>query len=611
MSTVLERGSIPEDSLRSPVGINNFSINAATINGSGSQTANIAITRALFKMGIPTSGKNLFPSNISGLPTWYLIRISEEGFIARREQSEILVAFNRSTAVDDIAKVPAGGVVIYPSEWKMNEDRADVIYYSLPVQQLAKASGASAKLLSYAANMVYVGALVELLGIEVAEIENALLYHFNEKRRPVESNMAVVNAAIEYTRTNIVKQDRFKVQRSNKTAGMIQIDGNEAAAIGSVYGGFTVVGWYPITPSTSLIDNVGIHAKKLRVDPATKIHHYAIVQAEDEIAAIGIIIGAGWAGARAMTATSGPGLSLMTEYAGYAYFTEIPIVVWDVMRMGPSTGMPTRVSQGDVLMVYFMGHGDTRQIVLLPNGMEECFEFGWKSFDLAERLQTPVFVLSDLDLGMNTWMSQQFVYPDQPMDRGKVLDAEQLDALKGFNRYDDGADGDGIGPRTLPGTPSSYAAYFTRGSGHTIKATYTEKPDEWENNLKRLARKHDYARTIVPKPVVDEKPNAKFAIISYGSNDGAIAEARHRFAQQGIESSYLRLRSLPTTQEVTNFVHSYDQIFVVENNFDGQVAKILMMEYPDCGSKFVPITKCDGWPLSSEWIARSILEQGK
>ncbi len=606
MSAVLEKR---DDSLRTQVGVNNFSIVAATVNGSGSQTANSVITRALFKMGIPTSGKNLFPSNISGLPTWYIIRLSSEGFIARRETSEILVAMNRATANDDIAKVPAGGVVIYPTEWKIPETRSDVTYYSLPVLQLAKSSGLTAKLLTYAANMVYVGALAELLGIEIAEIENALLHHFNGKRKPVESNMAVVTAAAEFVRANIVKKDTFRVERMNMTKDMIQIDGNTASALGAIFGGVTFVAWYPITPSTSLVEELTHYAKELRMEPETKKATFAVVQAEDEIAAIGMLVGAGWAGARALTATSGPGIALMTEYAGYAYFTDIPLVVWDVTRMGPSTGMPTRVSQGDILTVYYLGHGDTRHIILLPANMEECFEFGWKSFDLAERLQTPVFVLSDLDLGMNTWMSNQFQYPDKPMDRGKVLSAEQLNELKSFNRYDDSADKDGVGPRTLPGTDSPYAAYFTRGSGHNSKAMNTEKPDEWEDNLKRLARKHEFARTIVPSPVIDSVDGAEVGIIAYGSTDAAIAEARYRLNAIGLKTSYARLKALPATQEVLDFMRAYKRLYVVESNFDGQMAKVLMTDAPDCATRIVSVSKCDGWSLTSEWIAASIWEK--
>ncbi len=472
---------------------------------------------------------------------------------------------------------------------------------------MAKDSGASTEMRPYVANMVYVGALTELLGIEVEEIKAALSDHFHGKQKPIDLNFGVVQAAIDYTKQNITKRDPFRVERMNANTGKIIINGNSAGALGSVFGGFTVAAWYPITPSTSLVDALNDYAKKLRVDENGKAT-YAIIQAEDEIAAIGMVVGAGWAGARAMTSTSGPGISLMTEYAGYAYFTEIPAVIWDIMRMGPSTGLPTRVSQGDVLMAYYLGHGDTRQICLLPGSMEECFECGWTAFDLAERLQTPVFVLSDLDLGMNLWMSQPFAYPEKPMDRGKVLSAEDLNRLGGFHRYED-VDGDGIGYRTIPGTDHPLAAYFTRGSGHNKEAQYTERPDEWEENLARLARKHEFARTIMPKPVIDEVAGAEIAIIAYGSSDPGVVEARSMLAAKGVKTSYLRMRALPTTKEQREFADRYQRIYVVENNFDGQMCRILQSEEPEHATRFRSIAKCDGLPLTGRWIAQSILEQ--
>jgi 2-oxoglutarate ferredoxin oxidoreductase subunit alpha len=606
--TGVQRSALGEDVLDTPAGVNNFSIVAATVNGSGSQTANTTLLRALFKMGIPVSGKNLFPSNIQGLPTWFNIRLSKDGYIARREKSEVLVAMNLATAADDIASLPSGGVCILPAEWHLKEDRSDILYYTLPVQQMAKDSGATADRRPYVANMVYVGALTELLGIDAAEIEAALNFHFSGKAGPVKLNMSVVEAAINYTKENIVKRDPYRVERMNANAGKIIIDGNTSGALGAVFGGFTVAAWYPITPSTSLIDALSEYAKELRVDPETGEHTFAIVQAEDEIAALGMVVGAGWAGARAMTSTSGPGISLMTEYAGLAYFTEVPAVVWDIMRMGPSTGLPTRVSQGDVLMAYYLGHGDTRHVCLLPGSMKECFAAGWQAFDLAERLQTPVFVLSDLDLGMNLWMTDEFDYPDKPMDRGKVLSAEELEKLGGFHRYED-VDGDGIPYRTLPGTDHPKAAYFTRGSGHNALAQYTERADEWEANLARLSKKFETARTIVPKPVVDEVDGAEIGLIAYGSTDPGIVEARMFLEKRGIKTSYLRLRALPTEETFQAFARKYPHIYVVENNFDGQMHKILQTEAPDVAGRMVSIAKCDGLPLTSRWIAQAILEQ--
>lgn len=607
-TTSVQRGPQVTNIEDSPAGINNFVIVAATVNGSGSQTANNCLLRALFKMGIPVTGKNLFPSNIQGLPTWFQIRLSEDGFVGRRDTCEVLVALNRGTAAEDIANVSSGGVVIAPSEWKLPEDRTDVTYYMLPVQQMAKDSGASADLRPYVANMAYVGALVELLGIDVDEIEAALMNHFGGKRKAVDLNFGVVKAAIEYTRANITKRDPFKVQRSNKTAGKILINGNSSGAMGAVFGGVSVVAWYPITPSTSLVDAVTEYSKKLRADKTSGERSFAIVQAEDEIAAIGMVVGAGWAGARAMTSTSGPGISLMTEYAGFAYFSEVPAVIWDIQRMGPSTGLPTRTSQGDILMAYYLGHGDTRNVLLLPATMEDCFEFGWRAFDLAERLQTPIFVLSDLDLGMNLWMSAPFTYPDKPFDRGKVLSADELAKLGGFHRYKD-VDGDGIPYRTLPGTDSPLAAYFTRGSGHNAEAQYTERADEWQANLARLRRKFDHARTLVPEPILDEVAGAEVGVISYGSNDSAIIEARSMLASQGIRTSYLRLRALPTTDAFQRFIAKYPRLYVVENNFDGQMAKILQTEAPIHAAKLKSVNQCDGLPLTGRWIAQSILDQ--
>ncbi len=593
----------------SPAGVNNFCIVAATVNGSGSQTANNVLVRALFRMGIPVSGKNIFPSNIQGLPTWFHIRVSEAGYVSRRDTSEVVVALNRATVAQDIASVEPGGVLICPSEWKLPQERTDITYYTLPVQQMAKDSGATPELRPYVANMVYVGALAELLGIDLDEIEKAITEHFGGKRKPIDLNFGVVKAAVEYTRANIVKTDSFRVQRSDKTTGLIMTNGNSAGAMGSVFGGFSVAAWYPITPSTSLVDALNDYVKELRVNEETKERYYSIVQAEDELAAIGIIVGAGWMGARSMTSTSGPGLSLMTEYAGYAYFADIPCVIWDIQRMGPSTGLPTRTSQGDILMAYYLGHGDTRHTLLLPNGMEECFEFGWKAFDLADRLQTPVFVMSDLDLGMNQWMSQPFAYPDKPFDRGKVLTAEDLERLGGFKRYSDEDDGTGVGPRTFPGTDHPLAAYFTRGSGHNAAAEYTEKPEEWQANMERLARKHAFARTLVPKPAVDEVEGATIGIISYGSNDSAIREGRDMLAANSVKTSYLRLRALPTTTEFDEFVRKYDHLYVVENNFDGQMRRILLSEAPDRAANMRSIAHCDGLPLTGLFIARSIATQ--
>lgn len=599
-------GAVGLDPNRDPV--NDFSIVAATVNGSGSQTANNTLIRALFKMGIPVNGKNLFPSNISGLPTWYTIRVSKDGYIARRDTTEILVAFNQQTIAQDLAGLPEGGVCVYNEDIKFERSRTDVAYYGLPVKQLIADMGVDKKLTDRVANMVYVGALVQLLGIEPEAIHEALSFYLGGKQKAIDLNYNVVLASAEWTRENLPKQDPYRVERMNKTEGMILIDGNTAGALGALVGGMTVTAWYPITPATSLADALNEYAPKLRRDPATGTPTYAIVQAEDEIAAIGMVLGAGWMGARSMTSTSGPGISLMTEFVGFGYYAEVPGVIWDIMRMGPSTGMPTRVSQGDVLKVYYLGHGDVRNICLLPGTVQECFEFGQTAFDLAERLQQPVFVLSDLDLGMNNWMSEPFAYPETPLDRGKVLNAEQLTEMQDWGRYKD-VDGDGIPYRTLPGTEHPRAAYFTRGSGHNENAGYTERPDDWLKNMDRLTRKHDTARTIVPKPVIDRRQGAKIGIIAFGTTDPAIAEARDRMRnQRGIETSYMRLRALPLGEEVRQFIADYDRLYVIELNTDGQMHKLLQLHTPEYATKLVSIAYSDGLPLTPRFLTDKINE---
>jgi 2-oxoglutarate ferredoxin oxidoreductase subunit alpha len=598
--------SVARDSKNQPL-VNDFSIVAATVNGSGSQTANNTIIRSLFKMGIPINGKNLFPSNISGLPTWYTIRLSKDGYVARRDEYEILVAMNTATQADDILKLAPGGLCLYPQEWKLKETRTDITYYPLPVQAIAKASGADAALRDYVANMVYVGALAELIGIDEVEVENALKFHFKNKAKAVALNLAVVQEGAKHIRENFAPSDKFRAERMDATTGKVLIEGNEAAALGSIFGGVQVVAWYPITPSTSMIDAMRDYSY-LRTDQETGQTTLAIMQAEDELSAIGTVIGAGWAGARALTSTAGPGISLMSEFAGLSFFTEIPAVIWDIQRMGPSTGLPTRVSQGDVLDAYFLSHGDTRHIVLFPGNMGECFEFGTAALDLAEQFQTLVLVLSDLDLGMNLWMTDPFEYPKAPLNRGKVLNKEDIERLGGFARYRD-VDGDGITYRTLPGTDHPLAAYFARGTGHTDKATYSERPDDWENNLARLFRKHDTARKFVPAPVLKTTPGATVGIISFGSNDPGVLEARDVLADKGIKTDYLRIRALPFNEALREFVEGHEYVYVVDNNFDGQMAMLIQLELPDLADKVVSIAKCDGLPLTARWISGAILEQ--
>lgn len=595
----------PDAKTPRPQVVNDFTINVATVNGSGSQTANATIVDALFHMGIPVNAKNLFPSNIKGLPTWYSIRASKDGYVARRDKAEVLVAFNAKTIEADLKELPTGGVIFYPDHLKLEKTRDDVSYYALPANAIMKEQNVDVKFRDRMINMVYVGALAQVIGLEMDAINAYLMKTFGGKQKVVDSNLNIAKSAYQWCQENITKADPYRVERMNATEGMILVDGNTAGGLGAIWGGVGVMAWYPITPATSLADAVTEYLPKLRTDPETGKATFAIVQAEDELAAIGMLLGAGWAGARAMTSTSGPGISLMGEFAGLGYFAEIPAVIWDVQRMGPSTGLPTRVSQGDLLSTYYLSHGDTKHIVLLPGSVKECFEFGWRSLDLADQLQTPVFVLSDLDLGMNLWMSEKFEYPSQPIQRGKILSADDVKALGGqFARYRD-EDDTGVGPRTLPGTDAMGAAYFTRGTGHTDTATYSERPDDWMKNLERLDRKHNFARTIVPKPVVDDAGHA-LGIIAFGSTDPAIIEGRAMLKSDGIETDYLRLRALPLTAEVKAFLETHERVVVIELNQHGQLATILRSEYPEFGMKIHSIAHCDGLPLSGSFVAARI-----
>ena len=593
-----------------PEVINNFSLNIATINGSGSQTSNGVLLRALFKMGIPVTGKNLFPSNIQGLPTWYIIRLSKDGYLAHRDPYEIAICLNGRTAADDMAQVAEGGVVLYDDTLPVAARRPDVTYYPMPVGKLVKEAAVPFELKDYIANMVYVGVLTYLLDIDMKEIEDAVAWNFDGKPKPIELNMSMVRRAYAWAQENLTKTDPYRARpMSGFNEDKVLADGNTAAALGAIFGGVSFVAWYPITPASSVVDGLNKYLPKLRTDPETGKANFAVVQAEDELSALGMVLGAGWAGARAMTATAGPGLDLMAEFAGLAYFAEVPAVIWDIQRIGPSTGLPTRTSQGDIAEAYHLSHGDTRHVLLFPADPAEAFEFGNTSLDLAERLQTLVMVLSDLDLGMNVWISPKYQYPEQPLDRGKVLSMEQLTELGGsWGRYKD-VDGDGITWRTLPGMKHPAAAYFTRGTGHTEMATYSERPEDWENNLKRLRRKFDTARDLVPAPIVDAPEGASIGIISIGSNHPAIVEARDLLAEQGIQSAYLRLRALPINNTVREFMRSYDRVFVVENNFNGQLHQILLSEEPVCGGQLVSISRCNGMPLTAAWIADQIRSQ--
>jgi 2-oxoglutarate ferredoxin oxidoreductase subunit alpha len=599
LEPVAELGSITND----------FSITVGTSNGSGSQTSNLTLLRSLFKMGIPVSGKNLFPSNIQGLPTWYTIRVSKDGFLARREEHEVVVAMNPDSFSQDLADVLPGGVFMYADEIKIPITREDVVVYPMPVKQLVKESDAPSSLKNYVANMVYVGILAQMLGIELDSILQALEFHFKGKQKPIDLNFGVVQKAAAWAEDNLEKRDPYRVEAMDGTDGFVMSDGNTAAALGSIYGGVNFAAWYPITPATSLVEALEEYLPTLRKDPETGKNTYAVVQAEDELAAIGMAIGAGWAGLRAMTSTSGPGLSLMTEYAGLAYYSEIPIVVWDIQRVGPSTGLPTRTSQGDISMVYFLGHGDTHNVILLPGTVNECFEFGWRSFDLAERLQWPVYVLSDLDIGMNQWMAEPFKYPDEPIDRGKVLWEEDLEKLSGkWARYKD-VDGDGITYRTIPGNEHPASSWFARGTGHDENAIYSEDGGDYEQNMVRLSKKFDTARGLVPKPVIDNLDDADIGIIAFGSTEPAIQEARYHLAQSGVRTDFLRLRAIPFTDEVTEFIYSHERTYVVEMNRNGQLHQLLSLEYAPVCAKLTSIAHLDGLPMTASWVEDRIMQE--
>jgi 2-oxoglutarate ferredoxin oxidoreductase subunit alpha len=585
---------------------NDFSINVATVNGSGSQSANSVLLKSIFGMGVPVSGKNLFPSNIAGQPTWFLIRASKHGYVARKRDSEILVALNPETALADVRALPAGGVAIYEESLNktlnLDQAREDVFFYPVPFDKITAAICPEPKLRKLVRNMVYVGVVAQVLAIDLGVVESGLRRQFAKKQKVFDLNFGAVKAGFDYAQANLTKRDPFFIEKMNETAGKIVIDGNAACGMGAVFAGVTVVAWYPITPSTSVVEATTDLLKKLRVTPDGKAT-FAVVQAEDELAAIGMVLGAGWAGARAMTSTSGPGMSLMAEFTGLGYYAEIPGVIIIVQRTGPSTGMPTRTQQADLLSAAFLSHGDTKHPILLPGSVKECFEFTQASFDLAERMQTPVFVLTDLDLGMNNWISEPFDYPEKPLDRGKVLTADDLNRLGSFARYRN-IDGDAIGWRTLPGTPHPKAAYFTRGSGHNDAAIYTEDPDEYQALMERLALKFEKARDMVPTPVTVRDAGSKVGFIAYGSTDCALLESMDQIKQRyGQEPDYLRVRAWPFAHEVHDFVAAHQRVYVVEQNRDAQLASLLKLDLPgDQVTKLRSILHYNGLPVDAESI---------
>ncbi|HET6274822.1 MAG TPA: 2-oxoacid:acceptor oxidoreductase subunit alpha [Candidatus Cybelea sp.] len=592
--------------------VNDFTIRVATVNGSGSQSSNLVLTNAVARLGIPVAPKNVFPSNIEGLPTWFDVRVSALGYQCRARDFDVLVALNATTWAQDVAGVKPGGAVIHEESFPCKGDtlREDLSYYAVPFAALAKEHFADkGDLRKYLMNMIYVGVLAHLCDVPIATIEESLRAQFRSKASAVELNLSAVNVGLEYARARLEKHDPFRfVPMSGKTDGLMFMEGNRAAALGCVMGGCTVTAWYPITPSSSLCEYFIQYCDRYRVDKESGKRNVAIVQAEDELAAAGIVFGAGWAGARAMTSTSGPGISLMAEYAGYGYFAEVPGVIFDVQRAGPSTGLPTRTMQGDVSFAYTLSHGDTKHLVLLPATVAEAYEFAMDSFDLAERFQTPVFVLSDLDLGMNAWLTPPLRYPEKPFDRGKVLAADDLSSMKSWGRYRD-VDKDGIPYRTLPGTQHPNAGFFTRGTGHDEEARYSEMPEVWQRNLDRLVRKHDTARTVVPAPVIEEKQSTKIAILAYGTTHHAVVEARDFLSDAGIEFNYMRVRALPLSPEVAAFVKRHDRVYVVEQNRDGQLYGILRTELPThLIGRIESIRHYNGVPIDAHAIIDPLLE---
>jgi 2-oxoglutarate ferredoxin oxidoreductase subunit alpha len=587
--------------------VNDFAVQVATVNGSGSQSANTVLLRALFQMGIPVSGKNLFPSNIAGLPTWYTIRVSREGWVARKKEVDVLVAMNGETAREDVAQLPAGAAVVYDAALELEAIRSDLVFYPVPFDDLVEPVSPDARLRKLLRNMVYVGVLGGLLGIEPAEVERALGRTFGKKAKALELNLRAVRAGFEHA-AGVEKRDPFRVERMDATRGKIIVDGNAAAALGALFAGVTVVTWYPITPSTSVVETLHGYLEQYRRTPDGQAT-FAVLQAEDELAAIGMVMGAGWAGARAMTATSGPGLSLMSEFAGLGYFAEVPAVIVDVQRVGPSTGLPTRTSQGDLLSTAFLSHGDTQHLLLFPGSVEECFTMTGQAFDLAERFQTPVFVLSDLDLGMNNWMAEPLPYPDGPLDRGKVLSKADLDRLGGFARYRD-VDGDGIGWRTLPGTDHPRAAYFTRGTGHDEQAVYSERSDVFEQNMARLRRKLEGARAALPQPV-QRGTGSPVGLLAHGSSDPAVREALDQLHREaGLEADYLRVRAWPFAASVRDFVAAHDRVYVVEQDRDAQLLSLLRLDLePALAGRLRSVAHITGLPLDARSVTDEILAQ--
>ncbi|HEX4077793.1 MAG TPA: 2-oxoacid:acceptor oxidoreductase subunit alpha [Rhizomicrobium sp.] len=591
------------------VSTNDFVVKFANVNGSGSASANELFAKCVLRKGVPVGTRNIFPSNIQGLPTWYEVRVSAAGWLGRRGGVDLMVAMNPQTWDKDVAGIDSGGYLLYDSTKPIppSKFREDVNVIGVPLTEICNRTYTDARQRQLFKNILYVGALASLLGIEPAVVEGAIAAQFKGKDKLIAPNVQAFRLGFDYAAEHLAGACGLKVQSADGVGDRIFIAGNDAAALGCVYGGATVAAWYPITPSTSLAEAFQAHCRRLRVDPETKQNKFAIVQAEDEIAAIGMVIGAGWNGARAFTATSGPGISLMQEFFGLAYYAEIPAVIFDIQRGSPSTGMPTRTQQSDVLLCAYASHGDTKHVLLFPKDPREAFEFAALSFDLAERLQTPIFVMLDLDIGMNDWLCEPFEWDDsRRYDRGKIMTAEELETGKVFGRYLD-VDGDAIGYRTLPGTHPTKGAYFTRGSSHDRFAKYSEDGAIYVDNMQRLLRKLETAKALVPKPLhrAAGQPT-RFGAIYYGSTSIAMDEALAALEAHGLHLDTLRLRGFPFSEEVSAFVDAHDQVFVVEQNRDAQLQKLLVNECAIDPARFISILHYDGTPITARYIAGAI-----
>lgn len=595
--------------------INDFVINVATVNGSGSQSANTILIKSIFRMGIPVGGKNIFPSNIMGLPTWFMIRANKNGYSCMKRENDMVVAMNIATIMDDLKSVNPGGVFLYNEDLKLDSSllRSDTLNIAVPFRKLVDQATDQLKLKKLLTNTIYVGILSHLLEIDYDTLVAVIKDQFADKAAVVASNLKAIDVGRAYAKEKLTKDTigefPLKLEKMDKTQGKILIDGNTAAGLGLMYGGCTFASWYPITPSTSLVESFARYANQHRKDKDGK-NTFAVIQAEDELSAICMVLGAGWAGARAMTATSGPGVSLMAEASGLSYYAEIPTVIWDIQRTGPSTGLPTRTQQADVAFAAHLSHGDTEHILLFPATPEECFEFGQTCFDLAEKFQTMVIVLSDIDLGMNLWITDEFKYPTKPFERGKVVREEELKKMAQFFRYQD-KDGDGIPYRSLPGTHHPAAGFLTRGSGHNEKAQYTENNVQYQTVLDRLVKKFETAKKHVPKPIIDNQAGAKVGVLAFGSTHWPIVEARDHMKAKGLATDYLRLRAMPFSPEVHEFIKSHERIYVVEQNRDSQMLNLLLVEYPEYAMRLKSVRNYDGLPLDAIRVSEPILKMEK